>query len=55
VQLAVPVQTAEGEHATQVSVIVRRGEAPMAPRSPLPLQMPAGAQQDAQQDTDEQA
>jgi hypothetical protein len=28
-------------------VVVRRGEAPMAPRSPIPLQMPPGAEQEA--------
>jgi hypothetical protein len=78
-QLVVPVQSPEGQHATQVSrvvgvsaprwllrgtflgrpaqepdpdgplesafrdVVVRRGEGPMAPRSPIPLQMPPGA------------
>ncbi len=79
-RLAVPVQTADGQHGTQYSrvvgvsaprwllrgtflgrpaeetdpngelesafreVVVRRGEGPMAPRSPIPLQMPPGAE-----------
>ena len=82
-RLAVPVQTDDGQHATQYSrvvgvsaprwllrgtflgrpaqepnpegvlesafrdVVVRRGEGPMAPRSAIPLQMPAGADQAA--------
>jgi hypothetical protein len=92
-RLAVPVQTPDGQHATQVSrvvgvsaprwllrgtflgrpaqepdprgdlesafrdVVVRRGEAPMAPRSAIPLQMPEGADQVApdQGDRPEQA
>jgi hypothetical protein len=81
-RLAVPVQTADGQHATQESrvvgvsaprwllrgtflgrpaqepdeaaelesafrdVVVRRGEGPMAPRSPIPLEMPPGAEQE---------
>jgi Protein of unknown function (DUF3710) len=86
-RLAVPVQTPEGQHATQASrvvgvsaprwllrgtflgrpaqepnpqgelesafrdVVVRRGDAPMAPRSAIPLQMPPGADQaETQQD-----
>ena len=80
-RLVVPVQTADGQHATQASrvvgvsaprwllrgtflgrpaqepdpegilesafrdVVVRRGEGPMAPRSPIPLEMPSGAEQ----------
>lgn len=80
-RLVVPVQTPQGEQATQVSrvvgvsaprwllrgtflgrpaqepetdgvlesafrdVVVRRGEGPMGPRSPIPLRMPAGAAQ----------
>lgn len=80
-QVAVPVQTPDGQHGTQVSrvvgvsaprwllrgtflgkpaqepdpdgllesafrdVLVRRGDGPMAPRNPLPLQMPPGAQE----------
>jgi hypothetical protein len=83
-RVAVPVQTSEGQPATQVSrvagvsaprwllrgtflgrpahspdpdgvlesafreVVVRRGEGPMAPRSPIPLQMPPGAEPQAQ-------
>jgi hypothetical protein len=83
-RVAVPVQTSEGQQATQVSrvvgvsaprwllrgtflgrpahspdpdgvlesalreVVVRRGEGPMAPRSPIPLQMPPGAEPQTQ-------
>jgi len=88
-RLAVPVQTPEGQNATQFSrvvgvsaprwllrgtflgqpaqepnpqgelesafrdVVVRRGDAPMAPRSAIALEMPAGADQ-AQTQRDEQ-
>jgi len=89
-RLAVPVQTPDGQHATQVSrvvgvsaprwllrgtflgrpaqepkpegdlesafrdVVVRRGEGPMAPRSAILLEMPAGAQEAAPEQGEQQ-